>query len=103
MNTSQNKYDAIERIIFEHGLRIKGINFYPDMDLMLIVLNNKKVLKRGISSTSSLLSKATIEQLHHYKFMGDGAGVHWPDLDEDLSLKGFLQDELAQVEISGMV
>lgn len=99
-NTSQNKYDAIEKIIFEHGLRIKGINFYPDLDLMLIVLNNKKVLKRTISSTSKLLSTASADQINNYELMGDGAAGHWPDLDEDLSLKGFLQDELALVEMS---
>ncbi len=100
MRISQNKYDAIEKIIFEHGLRIKGINFYREMDLMLIVLNNKKVLKRSISSTSTLLSKANLDQLNNYELIGDGAAVHWPDVDEDLSLKGFLQDELAQVEMS---
>lgn len=98
MNTSQNKFDAIERVIFGHGLRIKGINFYPEMDLMLVVLNNKKVLKRSISASSALLSKASLTQLNNYELPG-GAAIHWPDLDEDLSLKGFLQDELAQVEM----
>jgi len=29
--------------------------------------------------------------------MGNGTGVHWPDIDEDLSLKGFLQDEVRKV------
>lgn len=99
MDTFQNSYDAIEKIIFENGLRIKGVNFYPEMDLMIVVLNNKKVLKRSISGTSALLSKATFSQLNNYELPGDGAAVYWPELDEDLSLKGFLQDELAKIDV----
>jgi hypothetical protein len=98
MNTLINKYDTIEKIIFEHGLRIKGLHFYAELDLMLIVLNNKKVLKRSISEVSTLLSEATQDQLNNYEFMGDGVAIHWPELDEDLSLKGFLQDELVQMD-----
>jgi hypothetical protein len=29
--------------------------------------------------------------------MNNGTGIHWPSLDEDLSLKGFLRDELLKV------
>lgn len=28
----------------------------------------------------------------------DGIGLHWPDIDEDLSLRGFLEYELAHVD-----
>jgi len=35
--------------------------------------------------------------LFQYELIGDGIGIHWPLLDEDLSLKGFLQDELRRV------
>lgn len=99
MNTFVNTYDPLEKIIFENGLRIQGLHFYPELDMMLIVLNNKKILKRSIASTSPLLAKATKRELNNHEFMGDGAAIHWPDLDEDLSLKGFLQDELAQIDM----
>ncbi|MFP4091298.1 MAG: DUF2442 domain-containing protein [Cyclobacteriaceae bacterium] len=35
--------------------------------------------------------------------MVKGAGVHWPDIDEDLSLKGFLKEEIDRsiLEING--
>jgi hypothetical protein len=36
-------------------------------------------------------------QLLKYELIGGGTGIHWPLLDEDLSLKGFLQDELRRV------
>lgn len=36
------------------------------------------------------LSEATPEQRHHYEIMGSGQGVHWPEVDEDISVKGML-------------
>ncbi len=36
------------------------------------------------------LAKATPEQLSNWELLGDGEGIHWPDVDEDLSVRGFL-------------
>jgi len=36
------------------------------------------------------LAKATKKQLENYEFLGDGDGIHWPDIDEDLSVEGLL-------------
>ncbi len=36
------------------------------------------------------LSKATYQQRQHFKILGDGQGVHWPDIDEDISVEGML-------------
>ena len=37
------------------------------------------------------LSDATPEQRQNYQFIGDGLGIHWPDLDEDISVEGMLR------------
>ena len=37
------------------------------------------------------LAKATREQLENCELLGDGEGIHWPDLDEDLSVGGLLR------------
>ena len=34
------------------------------------------------------LSEATPAQRNNYEIIGDGQGVHWPDVDEDLSVEG---------------
>jgi hypothetical protein len=34
------------------------------------------------------LFNAAQSQRDHYELMGKGFGVHWPDVDEDLSAKG---------------
>lgn len=36
------------------------------------------------------LSDATPEQRSHFQIIGQGLGVHWPDIDEDLSAEGML-------------
>jgi hypothetical protein len=36
------------------------------------------------------LTEATPQQRAHYEIMGDGHGVHWPDVDEDISAEGML-------------
>ena len=36
------------------------------------------------------LSKATKEQLDNWELLGDGEGIHWPDIDEDLNISGLL-------------
>lgn len=36
------------------------------------------------------LSEATQEQRQHWEILGDGQGVHWPDIDEDISVEGML-------------
>lgn len=36
------------------------------------------------------LLNATKEQRENYEFIGPGIGVHWEDLDEDLSVEGIV-------------
>jgi Protein of unknown function (DUF2442) len=37
------------------------------------------------------LLKATKKQLKNWRTIGAGFGIHWPDLDEDLSVEGLLR------------
>jgi len=37
------------------------------------------------------LADATPAQRNNFEIIGNGEGVHWPDLDEDLSARGMLQ------------
>ena len=36
------------------------------------------------------LSEATPEERENYEIIGDGEGVHWHDIDEDISAEGML-------------
>lgn len=97
MSTSiNNQFDAIEQMIFVEGLRIQAMDIQPELDIMIIYLNTKAVISQNIS-TYPMLKSAEIAQLKQYEIIGGGTGIHWPMLDEDLSLKGFLQDALRKV------
>ena len=36
------------------------------------------------------LRDATSEQLNNWRFIGNGEGVHWPELDEDILIERLL-------------
>jgi hypothetical protein len=36
------------------------------------------------------LRDAAPDQRHNWRLIGKGIGIHWPDVDEDLSLEGLL-------------
>lgn len=36
------------------------------------------------------LSDATPAQRRNFEIIGDGQGIHWPDVDEDISVEGML-------------
>lgn len=36
------------------------------------------------------LSEAATAQRQNFEIIGDGQGIHWPDLDEDISVEGML-------------
>lgn len=41
------------------------------------------------------LLHATPTQRSNWRLIGDGEGIHWPDLDEDLSVAGLLRGSAA--------
>jgi hypothetical protein len=42
------------------------------------------------------LRHATPQQLAHVELICGGTGLHWPDLDEDLSVRGIMEGRLGQ-------
>ncbi len=36
------------------------------------------------------LSEATQEQRNNFEIIGNGEGAHWPDIDEDICIRGML-------------
>ncbi len=37
------------------------------------------------------LAHATSEQLSNFELLGEGEGIHWPEVDEDISVLGLLE------------
>jgi hypothetical protein len=95
MNSSQNKYDSIENLIFNEGLRITSVDFSNSFDKMFVHLTNNVSFVIPIKLFDSL-QKANPNTLRNFKLVAGKTGIYWPDLNEDLSLKGFFKDYLKQ-------
>jgi len=37
------------------------------------------------------LQQGTAQERSNWRLIGDGEGIHWPDLDEDISVEGLLR------------
>ena len=92
MNILENKLakDPYDKLIFEQGIRAKNLFFDKDLDLMLVALNNGKVLHFKISDFPRL-QNATFSQLSDWTLEQGGIAVSWEELNENLSVKGFLK------------
>jgi len=56
-----------------------------------VVLTDGRTISVPLAWFPRLLH-ATPEQRDHFELTGNGQGIHWPDLDEDLSVSGLLRD-----------
>lgn len=62
---------------------------FTDDDLVVSLVDGRKVVVPLVWFPR--LANATKDQLKHYELLGDGEGVHWPEIDEDLSVAGLLR------------
>lgn len=65
------------------------IKVTSDSDKIMAVLSDGREISIPLAWSSKLL-KATPEQRSHLEISVGGYGIHWPDIDEDISIKAFL-------------
>lgn len=58
---------------------------------LVVTLRDGRELRTPVENYP-LLRHATRAQLANVQLVGSGLGLHWPDLDEDLSVAGLLRD-----------
>ena len=59
-------------------------------DELSVLLVDGRLIAVPLSWFPRLL-RATPQQRSHFEILGGGQGIHWPDLDEDLSVAGLLR------------
>ena len=76
-----------------NGVQIAGLPSILDVnfskDLMNVNLSDGRIISIPLAWYPRLAS-AKPKQLKRYEISPSGYGIHWPDLDEDLSVYGFL-------------
>ena len=71
-------------------------------DRLFVELSTGRVLVVPLSYTKRL-ENATEEELKEYRLVGNGRGIHFPLIDEDISVEGIIRDfgnEVKRVNIS---
>jgi len=63
--------------------------WFTDDDLVVSLVDGRKVVVPLVWFPR--LANATKSQLKHFELLGDGEGIHWPEIDEDLSVAGLLR------------
>ncbi len=61
-----------------------------DKDSIFVKMNNDQIIQNPIDWFPNL-KKGTINQLKNFSIEANGRWIHWEELDEDLSVEGFLK------------
>ena len=81
-----------EIMAIENDERVTSVEFTDDT-LCVGLMDGRKIVA-PLASYPRLLH-ATLDQRANWKIAGGGYGIHWPDIDEDLSAEGLLRGEPA--------
>lgn len=91
MNTSDKRAkDPLDKLVNETDVRAKHVIIDRDLDLILVVLTSGGILRVKLSDHPKL-KKASLIKLNDWRLIANGIGIHWNQLDEDLSIKGMIQ------------
>jgi len=59
-------------------------------DLIIVYLADGRIINVPLEWYPRL-AKATKKQLKNWRFIGGGIGIHWKDIDEDISVEGLMK------------
>ncbi|MBM2815321.1 MAG: hypothetical protein HW421_2083 [Ignavibacteria bacterium] len=82
MNTLKNKNDN----------RIKSVDFKDEM--IVVDLMDGRIISVPLIFYPRLFNANELQR-RNWQISGGGYGIHWPDIDEDLSSEGLLNGEPA--------
>jgi Protein of unknown function (DUF2442) len=72
----------------------RAVNVTCDDDDLSVELADGRIIIVPLAWFPRLLH-ATPEQRGSWELLGDGQGIHWPEIDEDLSVEGLLRGTAA--------
>lgn len=74
-------------LVFEHECLAQRVVFTEGS--FIVYLNDGRNISIPLIWYPRLLNSNKQER-ENYELIGDGEGIHWPDIDEDISVKGIL-------------
>lgn len=76
-------------LILENDTDVRVMSLHIDADHLSVELMDGRTISVPLAWYPKL-STATQSQRENWEICGAGYGVHWPDIDEDLSTEGLL-------------
>ena len=76
--------------ILPKSLAVLIIEVTFDDDMLAVFLSDGREIRVPLE-WFPMLRDASPEERLHWRLIGKGIGIHWPGLDEDLSLEGLLR------------
>jgi len=90
MSQTSNTTPRLTREMLEDELdraRIESVRM--DADRLTLLLRDGRTLGMPLA-WSPKLAEATESEVQNYELIGHGSGLHWPDLDEYVSVRSIL-------------
>jgi len=82
------KQDDMKYMVAE--LLFKVTKAWYENGWICLLLSDKKEVRFPVELNRKF-NKASSDQLNNIEIICEGTGLHWPDLDEDLSVTGILE------------
>ena len=74
-------------LIIDHEVFVLDVSFSEEA--MVVSLDDGRIISVPLAWYPRLLHGSREERLN-YELIGDGEGIHWPYLDEDISVEGLV-------------
>ena len=71
-----NVYHKVDEIRIENGILSLSVDGQP--------------ISKTLTEISPALASASDKEINHYEISPSGYGIHWPLIDEDISIDGLL-------------
>lgn len=68
---------------------VRALNVSISEDALTVDLNDGRTISAPLAWYPRLLHGSS-EERSHWRLIGAGEGIHWPDLDEDISVENLI-------------
>ena len=72
-----------------------AVSVLINTETITVELDDGRTISIPLSWYPRLLH-GTVDERRNYRLVGGGSGIHWPDLDEDISIEGLLAGHRSQ-------
>ena len=91
----------MDKLVHEANVGVKHVIIDRDLDLILVVLTSGGILRVRLSD-HPVLNKASNTEINDWRIIAKGIGIHWNQLDEDLSVKGMIRQSALESAVRAL-